>query len=129
MVKEVNVDRIWSIVKKEKQKQFTKLKKRYVKLVTDLEKIIKERNRLEQAGVEFGKPSWKPQVTRGDGTRKKYLRLLYPNGRRKYIGSKADKIKKVMEDVKRGERFRALEKRMLRVESEIKEVIRKIREI
>lgn len=129
MVKKINVDSIWSGVKKQKEKTFARLKKRYLKLQAQLEKLYKEKNKLEKSGVEFGTLSWKTQVTRSDGTRKKYLRILYPSGKRKYIGRREDKIQKAMEAIKRGERVKLLEFEISKTESEIKNLIRDIRDI
>src|SRR5688572_3589563 len=63
MAKKINVDKVWSAIKAQKQKSFTRLKKRYQKLMTQLNKLQMEIAKLKKSGVEFGSPSWKTQVT------------------------------------------------------------------
>lgn len=129
MAKKINADKIWSLIKKRKQQTFARLKKRYQKLSAELEKLQKEKSKLEKAGIEFGTPSWKTQVTRGDGGRKKYLRILYASGKRKYIGCKEDKIQQTLQAIKRGERVRLLQLKIRNLELEIEKVINDIKGI
>lgn len=128
-MKKINVEKIWISRRQQQQKTYKKLKKKYQELSGRLERMKVKETRLKKSGIEYGTPSWKTQITRDDGARKRYLRILYPNGRRKYIGCKEDKTRKALDSLKRGRIVKVLQLKIRKTESEIKTVIHAIRSI
>jgi hypothetical protein len=129
MNKKINFDALWSAIKKQKQKKFVSLKKRYQKLNKELAKLQAEKKTLEKAGVEFGTPNWKSQITKRDGSRREYLRILYVGDKVKYIGCKEDKVQETMAAIKRGVRVKELDSKIRDIEYKIEDTIEDIKSI
>lgn len=122
-MKRENIEKIWQGVKKKKAMKYATLKKNYLKYHAELLKLLKEKKELESEGVEFGTPSWKMYVSRTDGEPGRYLRLLYPNGKRRYIGNKEDKIAETLAAIERGKRHIIVVNEIRSCGYEIEEVI------
>ena len=130
MAKKKNtLDALWNEIKRDKEKKFKALKTRHGKLMEVVATHKKELMALKKAGVEFGTESWKSQVTKHDGSRKQYLRILCPNGSRKYIGCDEDKVKHALASLKRGQQYKRLEMGIQRAEHELEKIISNIKEI
>lgn len=130
MAKKSNhLDALWNKLKRDKEKKFKALKIRHKEIAEVIVAYKQELIVLKKAGVEFGTESWKSQITRRDGSRKQYLRILCPNGTRKYIGCDDKKVRHALACLKRGRRYKKLEMEIQNAEHELEDIISDIKEI
>jgi hypothetical protein len=130
MAKKKNtLDALWSKIKRDKERKFKALKTQHKKLTEEIALQKRQIMMLKKTGVIFGTESWKSQVTKHDGSRKQYLRILCPNGTRKYIGCDEEKVKHALASLKRGRRYKRLEMGIQRAEHKLQKIVGNIKEI